>query len=245
MSQVILVASGKGGTGKTSLTAAIAACLAALGHRTLCIDMDIGMRNLDLSLAMNDVALMDFSDVLARRTSLKRAVTAHPRIEHLYLLNAPLRFEPNAETAARFAAMIALAREEFSFIFLDAPAGLGDGFALAQQEADRGLVVSTSDVNALRDANRCVMQLPHIQTLHLIMNRVSPKLLRQQHTNIDQAMDEAGLPLLGIVPEDANITLASAAGTPLVLYSRTGASLACLNIARRLLGERVPLKKRF
>lgn len=243
MAQVILVASGKGGTGKTSVTSAVSSCIATLGHKTLCIDMDIGMRNLDLSLAMTDVALMDFTDVMDGRCPLERAAVAHPAIPHLHLLNAPLSFRPDEGSELRFAAMMKDIRAQFDFIFLDAPAGLGTGFELARRHADRGIVVSTSDANALRDANRCVARLGDLTPLHLVMNRVSPKLLRRLHTTIDAAMDEAGLPLLGVVCEDEAVTLAVGAGSPLVLYTQDGASMACLNIARRLLGERVPLMK--
>lgn len=243
MAQVILVASGKGGTGKTSVTAAVASCVATLGQKTLCIDLDIGMRNLDLSLAMTDVALMDFSDVMTGRCPLERAAAQQPRIPQLYLLNAPLSFRPDENTLSRFSALMQQAREQFDVIFLDAPAGLGIGFELARRHADRGMIISTTDANALRDANRCVTRLPGLSPLHLVMNRISPKLLRRLHTTIDAAMDEAGLPLLGVIPEDEAVTLAVSAGEPLVLYTSDGASMACLNVARRLLGARVPLMK--
>ena len=136
------------------------------------------------------------------------------------------------------------ARERFDYVLLDSPAGLGSGFRLASCGADRAVVVSTNDSSALRDAQRTVTELGRsIDTIHLVMNRIQPKLMRRLRTTIDDAMDAAGLPLLGVVPEDAQVILAANTSQPLILTSRKGAALAYLNIAKRLLGERVPLMK--
>jgi len=118
------------------------------------------------------------------------------------------------------------------------------GFQLAAWGADRAVVVSTNDSSALRDAQRTVSELSRrIDTIHLVMNRIQPKLLRKLHTTIDDAMDAAGLPLLGVVPEDPQVMLAANLGEPLILFSRKGAAPAYLNIAKRLTGQRVPLMK--
>lgn len=136
------------------------------------------------------------------------------------------------------------ARERFDYVLIDSPAGLGSGFRLASCGADRAVVVSTNDSSALRDAQRTVTELGRsIDTIHLVMNRIQPKLMRRLRTTIDDAMDAAGLPLLGVVPEDAQVILAANTSQPLILTSRKGAALAYLNIAKRLLGERVPLMK--
>ena len=244
MSTVIVITSGKGGTGKTSLTGGVASCLAALNHRTLCIDMDIGLRNLDISLGMTDRALMDFSDVMAGRCSLERAAVEHPVIRGLYLLTAPVYPPREGLDPEKMRELLRRARERFDYILMDSPAGLGSGFRLAVCGADRGLVVSTSDSSALRDAQKTVVELTRtLETIHLVMNRVQPKLLRRLHTTIDDAMDAAGLPLLGVVPEDPDVMLSANRGEPLILFSRRGAALAYLNIAKRLVGERVPLMK--
>lgn len=244
MGTVIVVTSGKGGTGKTSLTGGVASCLAALGRRVLCVDMDIGLRNLDISLGMTDRAVMDFTDVLEGRCSLDRAAVAHPVIQGLHLLTAPVTAPPKALDERRMAAMLAEAREKFDDILIDSPAGLGSGFRLAACGADRAIVVSTNDASALRDAQRTVAELTRgLETIHLVMNRVQPKLMRRLRTTIDDAMDAAGLPLLGVVPEDSQVILAANTAQPLILVSRKGAAVAYLNIARRLVGERVPLMK--
>ena len=240
MGIAIMVTSGKGGTGKTSLTAGVASCLAALGHRVLCIDLDIGLRNLDIALGLSDLAVMDFSDVMNRRCPLLAAVTAHPDIRGLYLLTAPLNLDNSDPMAFRH--MIDDAKEYYDFVFLDCPAGLGTGFQLSMAAADRAILVSATDPAALRDAQRTVSELVgSVNEVHLVMNRVQPKLMDQLRTSIDFAMDTAGLPLLGVVPEDSNVTVAATTGEPLVLMTYKGAAPAYLNIARRLLGQRTPL----
>lgn len=241
MSVSIVVTSGKGGTGKTSFTGAVGSCLAALGQKVLCVDMDVGLRNLDITLGMSDRAVMDFTDVLSGRCTLDLAAAEHPDIKGLYLLTAPMALEANV-TEADMAGLVALAKERFDFILMDCPAGLGEGFRLAVAAADRGVVVSTTDPSALRDAQRTVMALtPQMETLHLVMNRVQPKMIRKLRTNIDEAMNTAGLPLLGVVPEDAQVTLSAGTGKPLILTTRKGAAIAYLNIAKRLMGQQVPL----
>ena len=238
----IVIASGKGGTGKTSLTGGVAACLARLGRKVLCIDMDIGLRNLDISLGMTDRALMDFSDVVEGRCPLSRAAVSHPDLPDLHLLTAPTRVSPGV-TPQGVAALLNTARALYDYILLDAPAGLDIGFQLACCAADRAIVVATSDASSLRDAQRTVGELGHIHQVHLVMNRVQPKLLRQMRTTIDDAMDTAGLPLLGVVPEDKQVILAANTGRPVILTSRRGAANAYLNIAKRLNGQRAPIMR--
>ena len=244
MSTAIVITSGKGGTGKTSLTAGVGSCLAALGKQVLCIDMDVGLRNLDLSLGLSDRALMDFTDVLCWRCTLERAATPHPVIQGLSLITAPVTLpsQPLSQPAMRD--LLRQARERYDFILMDSPAGLGEGFQLACCGADRAVVVSTTDASALRDAQRTVTLLRgNIPKIHLVVNRIQPKLLRRLHTTIDDAMDTAGLPLLGIVPEDPQVMLCANREEPLILHASRGAAVAYLNIAKRLLGQKAPLMK--
>ena len=183
MSTAIVITSGKGGTGKTSLTGGVGSCLAALGHQVLCIDMDIGLRNLDLNLGLSDRALMDFTDVLCGRCPLERAAVPHPVIQGLNLITAPVNLpdEPLSEYAMRD--LVRQAKQKYDYILMDSPAGLGEGFRLACCAADRAIVVSTTDSSALRDAQRTVSVLrKQLPQLHLVVNRVQPKLLRRLHT---------------------------------------------------------------
>ena len=131
MGTVIVITSGKGGTGKTSLTGGIGAALARQGCRTLCLDADVGLRNLDLALGMADAALMDFTDVMAGRCPLDRAVAPHPGVEGLYLLTAPLTLPADFAGEAGFRELLDKARQDFDWVLIDAPAGLGSGFRLA------------------------------------------------------------------------------------------------------------------
>ena len=241
--QCIAVVSGKGGTGKTSLTAGVGEALALMGYRTLCIDCDAGLRNLDLALGLSDRALMDFTDVAAERCPLRDAAVPHPEIPRLFLLTAPARLRPHSVPAEEMAALLRTVREEYDYCLLDAPAGLGEYFRLATAAADRCIVVTTTDAPALRDAQHTVMELRRFPRgkLHLVVNRVRGKLLRSMHATIDDAMDTAGLPLLGVVPEDDALPLAQSRGAALRTQSRTGAAAAYRNIARRITGERVPL----
>ena len=231
MGTVITVTSGKGGTGKTTVTGGVASCLARLGKTVLCIDMDIGLRNLE-----------DFADVALGNCPLARAAVSHPDLPNLSLLTAPMRLPPHV-TAGSIRALLRTARDRYDYIFIDCPAGLGPGFQLATCGADRALVVATNDASSLRDAQRAVEELYRLHQVHLVMNRIQPKLLRELRTTIDDAMDAAGLPLIGVIPEDRRVILAANMGRPLILEGRRGAANACLNIAKRIEGYRVPIMR--
>ncbi len=243
MGEILSVISGKGGTGKTSVCAGVASCLAAEGKRVLCIDADIGLRNLDIALGMSEQSAITFTDVMSGLYELADA-TPHPRLENLFLLTAPFREEPQPDLAA-FRGLLEAARERFDFCLIDAPAGVGAGFRLATAFADRCLVVSTPDPASMRDAACAAdrLALAGKENLSLIVNRVTPRLFRKMELTVDDMMDSVGLPLLGLVPEDPMVMLAAARGCPLVLAATEGAAEACLRISRRLRGVSVPLMK--
>ena len=245
MSQVIAVVSGKGGTGKTSFTANVGMALAQLGHPTLCLDCDVGLRNLDIVLAMTDRAVMDFTDVMDGRCTLDEAAVRHPQQKNLFLLTAPARIGSLNIDRERFRAIFPEIRRKFDYCLVDAPAGLGAGFQLALTGADRAVVVTTTEESSLRDAQRTVMELHDMPAgcLHLAVNRCKKKLLRSLHQTIDDAIDKAGLPLLGVIPEDETMPLYAGRGTPLLLTNNDCAAKAYRNIARRIDGQRVRLMK--
>ncbi len=242
MGTVISITSGKGGTGKTSITGAVAASLALMGRNVLCVDMDVGLRNLDITLGLNDRALMDFSDVALGRCPLARAAVEHPDIKGLFLLTSPMTL-PASLTADKVRALLDTARTMYDYILIDSPAGLGTGFRLAVCGADRAIVIATNDASSLRDAQRTVAELDPLRQVHLVMNRIQTRLLRKLRTTIDDAMDAAGLPLIGVVPEDPQVILCANLGKPLTTRGKRGAALACWNIARRLEGHRVPIMR--
>ena len=241
----IAVVSGKGGTGKTSFTAGVGTALAMLGKRTLCLDCDIGLRNLDLALGLTDRALMDFTDVAQGRCSLERAVVPHPAVKNLFLLTAPARSRGVPVRPEQMRGLLNEVRRSYDYCLLDAPAGLGSGFRLAICGADRAVVVTTAEASSLRDAQHTVMELARFPrgSLHVVVNRVRKKMLRSMHATIDDAIDTAGLPLLGVVPEDDQLPLALNRGVPLLLASDNLAAAAYQNIAKRVTGVRVPLMR--
>ena len=148
---------------------------------------------------------------------------------------------PASLTADKVRAMLHTARAAYDYVLIDSPAGLGPGFRLAICGADRALVVATNDASSLRDAQRTVTELSGIRQVHLVMNRIQPKLLRRLRTTIDDAMNTAGLPLIGVVPEDPQVILCANLGLPLTSRGRRGAARACWNIAMRLEGASVPV----
>lgn len=234
------VVSGKGGTGKTSFVAGTGAALALRGERVLCLDCDVGLRDLDLALGMTDRAPMDFTDPIEGRCTLDEAVAGHPQIEGLFLLNAPARWEEGLVTGEQMRRLLDQVRERFSFCLLDSPAGLGYGFSLATCAADQVVVIATPDPAALRDAQHTVMELDRFPpgSVRLVMDRVRPRIVRGSGLTIDDAMDQTGLPLLGMVPEDDALPLALAHGSPLSIAAPSSpAAAAYRNIAARLLGE--------
>ncbi|WP_295587176.1 AAA family ATPase [uncultured Oscillibacter sp.] len=241
--QCIAVVSGKGGTGKTSFVAGVGAALVLSGKRVLCLDCDIGLRNLDLALGLSDRALMDFSDVAQGICDLDDAIVEHPRIHGLFLLTAPARLSSHPVTVQQMTALLRQIRRTFDYCLLDAPAGLGTGFQLATCAADRCVVVTCTDASSLRDAQHTVMELGRFPygSLHLVVNRVRRKLLRQLHATIDDAIDKAGLPLLGVVPEDDALPLCLNRGCPPLLEDSRLAGAAYRNIAKRIQGIRTPL----
>jgi len=243
MGECIAVVSGKGGTGKTSFVAGVGTALALQGKRVLCLDCDLGLRNLDLALGLSDRALMDFTDVAQGRCSLESAVVQHPKLDSLFLLTAPMRSRGFSVRDEEMRTLLNEVRRQFDYCLLDAPAGLGYGFRISVCAADRAVVVTTSDASSLRDAQHTVMELSRFPAgrLHLVVNRVRKSLMKQMHTTIDDAIDTAGLPLLGIVPEDDALPLALNRGVPLLLVSYGLAAAAYQNIAKRIDGQRVPL----
>ncbi len=243
MGELIAVVSGKGGTGKTSVCAGIATALAESGKRVLCVDCDVGLRNLDISLGMSDCGGLSFLDVSEFGYELENA-PHHPIYDNLSFLTAPMNRSPEDINTESFIALFQRARERFDYIFLDAPAGVDAGFRLVCAAADSFLVVTGAGPAAVRDAARVgeLLELAGKTGAKLIVNRVDKDLLSTVRLTIDDVMDTAGLPLLGIVLEDCHVTLAAAFGLPLLKYaSRCEATRDFRRIAARLQGYHKPI----
>lgn len=240
--ELIAVLSGKGGTGKTSVCAGVATALAQMGEKVLCIDCDIGLRNLDIALGISELGTLSFTDVCQGGYALAQATT-HPVYPNLTFLTAPMNCTAASVDPLAFAGMLDEARTQFSYIFLDAPAGIESGFTLAAKFADRVMLVTGADPAAIRDAERAgqVLELMGKNNIRLVVNRISKKMAAAMKLTVDDVMDRAGLPLLGIVPEDPDMVLAAAFRQPLLGYSRKGAAAACRRIAKRIQGLTVPV----
>ena len=242
MGQILAVVSGKGGTGKTSLCAAVACCLAELGQTVLCIDADVGLRNLDISLGMSQEYALPFTAVMSGEFPLDKACV-HPKLERLHFLTAPVAKQPEELDQDAFFSMLAEAKERYDWIFIDAPAGVGAGFYLAAHKADLAMVVTGTDPAALRDGARTAQSLEQISTAEakIVVNRIRTGFFRKLRFTVDDCMDTIGLPLLGIVPEDEAVYLSAAKGRPLTRSGKKGAKEAAKHIALRLMGKKTAL----
>ena len=242
MGELIAVLSGKGGTGKTSLCAAIATALAQMGEKVLCIDCDVGLRNLDISLGMSDSSALSFVEMYQGGYQLSQAAV-HPAYPTLFFLTAPINLRPDQVDKQAFSDLLRQARREFSFVFLDAPAGVDAGFQLCATYADRIILVTNPQPSAIRDAARTgqILDIMKKDQVRILVNRVSKSMLDITKKTIDDVMDESGLPLLGVVPEDENVILSAAFEKPLLKMTRKGAAAACVRIAKRIQGLPVPI----
>ena len=241
MGKVIAVLSGKGGTGKSTATAALACALSELGHSVVCVDADTELRNLDLCLGLGDQALMDYGDVLDGVSSLQDALVTSPVYPTLRLLAAP---QEAAE--GDLSPLISELREDNDYVLVDYPGGLGDVVDEAAAVSDLIIMVATADPCAHRDAERTAQLLREkgCGEARLLMNRVNTRLLRQQEITLDDSIDQVGLRLIGYVPEDIRVTVALTQGVPLLQYAQNGrgAAAAFRRIAKRIDGQRVRLK---
>lgn len=249
----IVITSGKGGTGKTTVTAGLGACLAALGKTVICVDADVGARNLDLALGMSQAltSARDLLDALRGPDIVETVLTEHPAIRGLSLIPAPLTRGFEELDTERFAPLIAALCERADYVLVDCCAGLEQGFRMATGACERAIVVSTAEKPSLRVASRAAAMLIPDRPMEagakmpmLVVNRVNPLMIKGRYAlNIDDIMDAAGLPLLGLIPEDEMIPAAAHLGLALTLTGGTGAAAAFLRIARRVTGEQIPLKR--
>jgi len=241
--QVITVTSGKGGVGKTTAVANLATALAMDGRKVVCIDGDIGLRNLDVVMGLENRIVYDIVDVIEGRCKLKQAMIRDKHYSEMYLIPAAQTRDKNAVSPSDMVRICNDLRPDFDFIIVDSPAGIERGFRNAIAPADRVLVVTNPEVSAVRDADRVVgiLEAEEKGTPLLILNRLNPTLVKSNDMlSAEDVLDLLGIQLVGIVPEDENVIIGSNRGAPVVTDAKSRAGQAFRNIARRLQGQDVP-----
>ncbi len=243
--KIITVSSGKGGVGKTTTTANLGLALAMLGKRVICIDADIGLRNLDVMLGLENRIVYDVINYIEGRCKLKQALVRDKRFPELHLLPAAQTRDKNAITIEDMSRVAHESADMADFVLIDSPAGIEHGFRMAATPADLVLIVTNPEVTAVRDADRVVglLEAEGWASAKLIINRLKPDMVRRNEMlDPDTVVDLLAIDLIGIVPEDSNILAASNRGQPVAMEDRSAAGLAFRNIARRLQGEDIPFE---
>lgn len=244
MGEVFVVTSGKGGVGKTTTTANIGTGLAALGKRVALLDTDIGLRNLDVVMGLENRIVYDIVDVAHGNCKLKQALIKDKRFENLFLLPAAQTKDKNAVSVEQMQEICQALKEDFDYVVLDCPAGIEQGFKNAIAGADWAIVVTNPEVSAVRDADRIIglLEANGLSEPKLIINRVRNNMVKQgDMMSVEDMLDILAIKLLGVVPEDDSIVISTNRGEPAVLDEQSKAGQAYRNITKRLLGEEVPL----
>jgi len=240
---VITITSGKGGVGKTTTTANLGAALAMLSQRVVIIDADIGLRNLDVVMGLENRIVYDLVDVVEGHCRLKQALIRDKRLSELYLLPAAQTRDKSAVSPEQMVELCDQLRPDFDFVLVDSPAGIEQGYRNAVAPANRVLIVTTPEVSAVRDADRIVglVEAEEKGPAGLIINRLNVEMVRRgQMLSTDDVVELLAIDLLGIVPEDREILVATNRGVPIALDGKTSAGQAYRNIAGRLLGQEIP-----
>jgi septum site-determining protein MinD len=243
MGKVLTVTSGKGGVGKTTATANIAAALAALGDKVVCIDADIGLRNLDVILGLENRIVYDLVDVVEGRCRMKQAMIRDKRLPELHLIPAAQTRDKTAVSPSDMVRLCDELRPECDWILVDSPAGIQRGFRNAVAPADMVVVITNPEVSAVRDADRIIglIEAEEKGPARLIINRLKPEMVRRgDMISTDDVLELLAVELLGVVPEDEQVLMGGNRGAPVALDGKSQAGLAFRNIARRLRGEEVP-----
>ncbi|KAB3535911.1 septum site-determining protein MinD [Alkaliphilus pronyensis] len=243
MSQVIVVTSGKGGVGKTTTTANIGTGLAKMGYKTVVVDADIGLRNLDVVMGLENRIVYDIVDVVEGVCRLKQALIKDKRFEGLYLLPAAQTRDKNAVTPEQMQKLTTELKELYDYIIIDCPAGIEQGFKNAIAGADKAIVVTTPEISAVRDADRIIglLEAAELRNPLLIINRIRIDMVKRgDMMNIEDMIDILAIDLLGVVPDDESIVISTNKGEPVVIDNNSLAGQAYRNITRRIIGEEVP-----
>jgi len=245
MGEAIVITSGKGGVGKTTTTANIGTALALQGKKVCLVDTDIGLRNLDVVMGLENRIIYDLVDVAEGRCRLSQTLITDKRFECLKLVPAAQAKDKEAVQPVQMKKIIEELKQDFDYVLIDCPAGIEHGFKNAIAGADKAIVVTTPEKSAVRDADRIIGLLekePQIESPKLVVNRVRNHMMKSGGMlEIDEILDVLAIDLLGIVVDDEEVIAASNKGEPIALDPSSKASIAYRNIGRRILGESVPL----
>jgi len=244
MSEAIVITSGKGGVGKTTSTANIGTYIAMKGYKVALVDTDIGLRNLDVVMGLENRIVYDIVDVVEGQCRLKQALIKDKRFDGLYLLPAAQTRDKSAVTPEQMQKLIGDLKEEFDYILVDCPAGIEQGFKNAIAGADRAIVITIPEVSAVRDADRIIglLEAAELHDPMLVINRIKMDMVKRgDMMDIEDIIDILAIDLLGVIPDDENIIISSNKGEPIVMDERSLAGQAYRNLVERLLGNNVPL----
>ncbi len=244
MGEVIVVTSGKGGVGKTTTAANIGTGLAAVDKKVVLLDTDIGLRNLDVVMGLENRIVYDIVDIAQGRCKMKQGMIKDKRFPELYLIPAAQTKDKTAVTEEQMRSMCEALRQETDFVIIDCPAGIEQGFKNAIAGADKAIVVTNPEVSAVRDADRIIglLEAYGLGNPRLVVNRVRPNMVRQgDMMSVDDILEILAIDLLGVIPDDDNIVISTNRGEPTVLDPHSKSGQAYRNIVQRLLGNDVPL----
>ena len=242
--RVIVITSGKGGVGKTTTTANIGAALADKGHKVLLIDTDIGLRNLDVVMGLENRIVYDLIDVIEGRCRISQALIKDKRCQNLVLLPAAQIRDKNDVNTEQMKELIFSLKDSFDYILIDCPAGIEQGFKNAIAAADEAIVVTTPEVSATRDADRIIglLEAAGIKNPRLVINRLRIDMVKDKNMlGVEDILEILAVKLLGVVPDDENVVISTNKGEPLVYKGDSLAAKAFKNIASRIEGVEVPL----
>ncbi|KGA97604.1 septum site-determining protein MinD [Alkalihalobacillus alcalophilus ATCC 27647 = CGMCC 1.3604] len=245
MGEAIVVTSGKGGVGKTTTSANIGTALSLAGKKVCLIDTDIGLRNLDVVMGLENRIIYDLVDVVEGICKVNQALIKDKRFDHLFLLPAAQTKDKTAVEPEQMKKIIDQLKQDFDYIVIDCPAGIEQGFQNAIAGADQAIVVTTPELSAVRDADRIIGLLEkqeNIASPRLVVNRIRGHMMKNgDMLDVDEIVSVLGIDLLGIVLDDEEVIRCANNGEPIALHNTSKASIAYRNISRRILGESVPL----
>ncbi|MBR6033987.1 MAG: septum site-determining protein MinD [Clostridia bacterium] len=242
MGEVIVITSGKGGVGKTTTTANLGSALALEGKKVVLVDTDIGLRNLDVVMGLENRIVYDIVDVVEEKCKLRQALIKDKRFPELFLLPAAQTRDKSAVNEEQMKDLTSKLKEEFDYILIDCPAGIEQGFKNAIAGANRAIVVTTAEISAIRDADRIIglLEASEIKNPELIVNRLRPGMVKKgEMMDVNDIVDLLSIELIGVVPDDEYIITQTNKGEPVVSNKKAPSGKAYMEIAKRILGENI------